>query len=366
MGLRLLAAVLLAAALLAVPSTASGATKWLCKPGTSPNPCTSSLTATVITAGGAKRSERAAIDTNAAKYDCFYVYPTVSSQPTDNANLNVDPEQTAIAQYQASRFSETCRMYAPVYRQLTLAAIGKPREPGGATEQTAYTDVQNAWREYLRKHNKGRGVVLIGHSQGSFMLRELIKREIDDKPAVRKRLISALLIGGNVEVKRGSDRGGDFDHVPLCHNNRQRGCVIAYSMYDTTPPADANFAVASSPNRQIACTNPAALDGGTGTLDAYSRTAPFPGTLGIAVNSSMDPVKGVSTPWVAFPGRSVAQCKTQGKLTWLQVTPRPNDPRPVFHARIGAGWGLHLGDMNLALGQLTELVGFQGAFYLNR
>jgi Protein of unknown function (DUF3089) len=41
-----------------------------------------------------------------------------------------------------------------------------------------------------------RRVALIGHSQGRFMLRELVKREIDRKPAVRRRLISGLLLGG--------------------------------------------------------------------------------------------------------------------------------------------------------------------------
>jgi hypothetical protein len=364
MGLARLALGAAVAACLLAPSSAPAATKWLCQPGATPNPCTSPLTATVIDAGGGRKVERTPVR-NDARYDCFYVYPTVSSQPTDNANLNVDPEQTAIAQYQASRFSQGCRMYAPVYRQLTLSAISKPRESGGATETQAYTDVQNAWREYLRKRNKGRGVVLIGHSQGSFMLRELIKREIDDKPAVRRKLISALLLGGNVEVRKGSDRGGDFDHVPACRKRAQTGCVVGYSMYDTTPPADARFAKDPSPSRQILCTNPAALGGGTGPLDAFNRTSPFPGTLGIAVNSSTDPVKGVTTPWIEFPGRGTAQCKRQGDLTWLQVTARPNDPRPTFRAAIGADWGLHLGDVNLALGQLTELAASQATSYLN-
>jgi hypothetical protein len=60
---------------------------------------------------------------------------------------------------------------------------------------SAYGDVRDAWRTYLRKFNRGRGVVLIGHTQGTFMLRELVKREIDRKPAARRRLISGLLLG---------------------------------------------------------------------------------------------------------------------------------------------------------------------------
>lgn len=356
--LRFGAAAFVVCALLVLPASAPAATKWLCGPGVAANPCTSPLTTTVLGADGSSRVAPTAV-ARSPKVDCFYVYPTVSAQPTINADLTIDPEQTAIARYQASRFSSQCRVFAPVYRQLTLKGISTPRKSGGASEQKAYTDVRAAWREYLRRHNKGRGVVLIGHSQGTYMLRELIKREIDDAPAVRRKLVSALLIGGNVEVRKGSDRGGDFDHVPLCRRAAQVGCAVAYSMFDAQPPADARFGRASSSAREVACTNPAALGGGPGRVDAYNRTDPFPGTLGIAVNASTDPVPGITTPWVAFPGRATAACKKAGRLSWLQITSVPGDPRPTFRAAIGASWGLHLGDVNIALGQLVAIVGAQ-------
>ena len=46
-------------------------------------------------------------------------------------------------------------------------------------------DVRAAWREYLANHNKGRPFVLIGHSQGSLMLQQLIAHEIEGKPGGR-------------------------------------------------------------------------------------------------------------------------------------------------------------------------------------
>ena len=51
------------------------------------------------------------------------MYPTVSTQPTANANLTMDPQETAVAVAQASRFSQVCNVYAPMYRQLTVAGI---------------------------------------------------------------------------------------------------------------------------------------------------------------------------------------------------------------------------------------------------
>jgi phosphohistidine phosphatase SixA len=80
--------------------------------------------------------------------------------------------------------------FAPVYRQLTLRAIGG--QITAAAAQRAYTDVCSAWLDYLRNHNKGRGVLLIGHSQGTYILRQRIKAEIEPSRKVRRRLVSAL------------------------------------------------------------------------------------------------------------------------------------------------------------------------------
>ena len=63
------------------------------------------------------------------------------------------------------------------------------------TSALAYADVAAAWHHYLSVDNKGRGVVLIGHSQGSGMLNQLIKKEIDPNPAQRKLLVAAYLAG---------------------------------------------------------------------------------------------------------------------------------------------------------------------------
>lgn len=349
----------------ATGSADAAGTVWLCRPGLADDPCTANLTATAVRADG-KRSVQHAAPASNPPIDCFYVYPTVSAQKTENANLRVDPAETAVAVAQASRFSQVCRVYAPMYRQLTLQAIAGHITARGAT--TAYLSVLAAWRDYLAHFNHGRGVVLIGHSQGSSLLIPLIRNQIDNDPAQRARLVSALLMGGNVTVPVGKSVGGDFQHVAACRATDQVGCVVAYSSFSSMPPPDSFFGrvgvsvanpsgstITAASHLQVLCTNPAALGGGTGSLEPY-----FP--------AASQPTAGVSTPWVTFPDHYTATCEDRGGASWLQIdtTAVAGDHRPVVTQSLGPRWGLHLVDVNLALGNLVQLVRQQAAAYGQR
>ncbi|HYV60832.1 MAG TPA: DUF3089 domain-containing protein [Acidimicrobiia bacterium] len=338
-------------------------TVWLCRPGIKNNPCESSLTTTVVHPDGKKTTQRAS-DAKDPPVDCFYVYPTVSAQPTVNANLDIDPELVAVAENQAARFSQVCRVYAPVYPQLTLSAIG-----GGASAQaraTAYAGVLAGWKDYLAKYNKGRGVVFIGHSQGSGMLIQLLKSEVDPNPKLRRQTVSALLLGGNVTVPEGQNVGGDFQNIPACRSAKETHCVVAYSMYAQQPPADGLFgktragAGPGGSNLQVLCVNPASFTG-VGSLEPYLRTTPFPGPIGAAAGTPPT----ASTPWVAYPKLYSAQCQQGNGFTWLQITDvgKPEAPRYQPRGSLPPNWGLHLGDINLALGNLVDLARQQAAAY---
>lgn len=365
-------ATLLAACLLAAigASSAGAKTVWLCKPGMKNNPCDTDRTATVLKGDGTSSVEKSPASKKTPPIDCFYVYPTVSGQPTAIANRNIDPEQTAIAIQQASRFTPLCRVYAPIYRQLTLAGIGigAPATATAAESKLGPADVLAAWKDYLKHDNKGRGVVFVGHSQGAFVLKDMLAKQFDGKK-ISKRLVSALLIGGNVTVKPGKDVGGQFKKIRACRKSGQIGCVVGYSSFDADPSPDAAFGRgngelgSSGPsNLQILCTNPASLKGGTGTLKPYLFASPFPGLLGLAINVVPD----VATPWATMPGLYQAHCMSKDGASWLQVDHTAGDTRPIFTANIGAGWGLHVGDVNLAWGNLTDVVRAQSKAYLKQ
>ncbi|WCB94440.1 hypothetical protein DSM104299_03177 [Baekduia alba] len=346
-------------------SGASASTTWLCKPGLASNPCAPGLGTTVIDPTGAPQGTLTPAKPKHPKVDCFYVYPTVSDQKTLQATRKVDPEERSIALYQAARYESACRIYAPMYRQITLAGLLKPAGVTAKMRATGYQDVRAAWREYLKKYNKGRGVVLIGHSQGSFVLRQLIADEIDGNAKVRRQLVSAILLGGNVLVEKGSDKGGDFDNVKACRAPTQLRCVVAFSTFNATPPEKAVFGrsdtspavVQGKPTKstEVLCTNPAALGGGSAPLTSLFPSAPFaPGTTIGALTTQVGlPQPQVSTPWVeaqAYTGR----CSSDGGANVLEITGQTG--APVLHPLPDATWGLHLVDANIALGDLITLV----------
>jgi len=344
---------------------ASG-TVWLCRPRLADNPCDLDRTTTVLKADGTDGTQKVK-PAKKPPIDCFYVYPTVSGQPTTNANLDIDPELIAVAQFQASRFTDVCRVFAPVYPQLTVQSIATGAIADAQARAVAYDGVLSAWKDYLANFNKGRGVVLIGHSQGAGILTVLARNEIDKDPALRKRVVSALLLGGNVTVAAGSDRGGSFENIPACGSRDQVGCVVAYSTFDAPPPEGALFGrvrpgVNAAADLEVLCVNPAAPgDDRAAPLHPYFRTEPFPGVFSIGRSQ----FEGVSTPWVTLPKLYTGQCSSAEGANWLQVdhAVTAGDARPQVTPVLGPTWGLHLVDVNIALGDLVDLVRTQSVAY---
>ncbi len=299
-----------------------------------------------------------------APVDCFYIYPTVSTQDAENSDLTQDAEEKVIVRDQFARFTTICRPFVPMYRQHTLKALvnlfsGQSLETPMAI---AYQDVLDAWHYYLDHYNEGRGVILIGHSQGASLLKQLIKDEIDGKP-IQSRIISASLIGTNVEVAKDSDRGGTFSKMPLCASDDQTGCIITYSSFPANSPPQAGnpFTSPRGKNTVTACTNPASLKGSAGNLHAYFVANPAQGKAKPTPHRWLKSNQPVTTPFVSLPGMLKAECMSDAIGSYLAVSiiPDVNDARTgeidgmiTYQGKVLADWGYHIIDMNLAQGNL--------------
>ena len=352
---------------------------WLCRPGAH-DACDIDETTTVVAANGTLTKETWKADPN-APIDCFYVYPTVSTDPGQNSDMNADPAEINVIKQQFARFASKCRPYAPMYRQITLVGLRKAlAAPGAALEWgqgAQYDDVRDAWNYYLKNDNKGRGVVLVAHSQGSFILIDLIRKEIDGKP-IQSKLVSAILMGTVVPVPKGKDVGGAFQHIPLCRTASQLGCLISFASFRSTvpPPANTLFGRVPDANMAAACVNPAALAGGSGELHAYLSNDGRTITGTSKPKPWVVPEVPIDTPFVSVPGMLTAKCASNENASgYLEVTVNgnPSDPRvDDITGDLGVGtnvlanWGLHLVDVNLTMGNLLDIVASEAKAYKSK
>jgi hypothetical protein len=166
-------------------------------------------------------------------------------------------------------------------------------------------------------------------------------------------------------VKKSAGIGGDFQHIPACRADTQLHCVIAFSTFDQTPPNDTLFGrpPANDKKDQVLCTNPAALGGGSGILDSISPSAPFDPKSTLAAGIGLLGIKFPTPPtvWWASPGAYTAKCQTLNHATVLEIKPRDGAPTP--NPSPTPGWGLHLLDANVALGNLIGIVKDQAAAF---
>ncbi len=338
---------------------------WLCRPDKADGACHSDQAATEVAPDGSARPAAFARPASPA-FDCFYVYPTASEDPTPNSD-KIPGRETGVATAQFGRYGAVCRQFAPMYRSVTLAALnstsaGKPM--AGIDRNLNYNDVVDAWNWYLKNENKGRPVLLVGHSQGSGLLTRLVQNEIEGKP-VAKLIVAVHQPGTTVLVPPGKDVGGTYKSTPLCRKADQFGCIVVYSSFRNTnpPPTDRNARFALARDGNVAsCTNPAALTGGKAPLDLYQAAA--------SVQGAKTPI---TTPYARLPGAITGECVTKGAYTYLEIVIAPQDAtarKVTVRGDIGnppdPTWGMHNGDLSLPIGDMVKLAGMSTRAGLRR
>lgn len=344
---------------------------WLCRGADSDlGACDVDLTTTIVAADG-RLTREIFTPFPDAPIDCFYVYPTVSLDTTPNSDLLAGPEEYNVVLQQFARFGAHCRTFAPMYRQFTLTALRGGI--GGADRALGYNDVLSAWNYYLQHYNNGRGVVLVGHSQGSGVLTQLIAAEIDGKP-IQENIISAMLLGTTVQVPAGKLVGGTFKHMPLCTSAHENQCIIVYATFRDTVIPSANALFGRNGRESVAaCTNPAWLAKGSTEADAY-LSAVHDGRTAVAA-WTRETAK-LDTPFAKVPGLLSTDCVTTDTHHYLELRINANaaDSRTddiagdilTAEGTPDAGWGMHLLDANVGMGDLLTILDKQAVVYLGK
>ncbi len=163
--------------------------------------------------------------------DVFYVYPTVSSNPSGSMDITDENERSlaqGIYNAQASIFEGTANIFAPYYRQMsTMVSIPEDSDIIATdTEefQIGAADVINAFEDYMKNRNNGRAFILAGHSQGTMALIEVIKNSIAANADLRKRMIVAYLIGYTITEQDLRDFKINF-----AKGETDSNCIVSYN-----------------------------------------------------------------------------------------------------------------------------------------
>lgn len=131
--------------------------------------------------------------------DLFIVCPTVDLGTDGHTNMSLTDENikgnfTGALNMQRGIYEKNCRMYAPYYRQATLADYTLPRQDAAAYFDLAYSDVRAAFLYYMHHENNGRPFVLSGFSQGAEMCLRLLK-EFGNTDFVKNNMVACYAIG---------------------------------------------------------------------------------------------------------------------------------------------------------------------------
>lgn len=202
-----------------------------------------------------------------AQADVFFVHPTTLfghdgwNGDLSDEKLNQRTDSTATL-HQASIFNGSCRVFMPRYRQMVYNGFftkdDAQRRSAGQAYHLAYQDVDAAFRYYLDHENKGRPIIIAGHSQGSAHAIRLIREHFDGKP-LSQQLVAAYLPGWKVPADT-------FAHVPPCTSPDQTGCYTSWCSYEWgAAPKDSSWHVGGY------CVNPITwrTDPGLATMAAH-------------------------------------------------------------------------------------------------
>lgn len=170
--------------------------------------------------------------------DIFYVYPTVSTiSYIDNGNSWFADISQAEVREEANgnqRFNKMLyddyNFFAPYYRQMIFESYSQNDSILRENAAFAAADVKAAFHYYMDHGNEGRPFFLVGHSQGSQMLIELLKTGMTDEQ--RKLMVAAYCIGYHVTAEELTQYPTQL--CPAQDSTETGKLVIFNSVTDTT------------------------------------------------------------------------------------------------------------------------------------
>ena len=231
--------------------------------------------------------------------DVFFLHPTSYIRDFRrsmlNANLgdsSVNNQTDRIMLMQATVFNNSCRIFAPRYRQAHVKAYMAPKSNASQKAfDLAYEDLKTAFQYYLDHWNKGRPIIIASHSQGAMHAIRLLQEFFDDKP-LQKQLVCAYVIEWQIKNE-------DFKELKVGETPDATGCFVGWRTYKK---GELDFVVKRENGNSI-CVNPVSWN----TSSEEVPKEKHKGAMGMdstkictqCIGTSIDPVH--KTLWVELP-----------------------------------------------------------------
>lgn len=139
--------------------------------------------------------------------DTIYFYPTAFASDDPDAPIIVPVENETLRAGAQSNFSmnesaysHCTNVFAPYYRQSNLMALAglNAEEFEAFQHQEQLTDVYASLDYYFEHFNEGRPYILAGHSQGSAMIKIVLKEYMQAHPEHYQRMVAAYVLGYSI------------------------------------------------------------------------------------------------------------------------------------------------------------------------
>lgn len=138
--------------------------------------------------------------------DVFILYPTAYQKQGNQSpvskidNLSMRAGAQVFLANQGSAFESSGNVFAPYYRQLDanwLLSQSKEKQEE-YVNGVPKADVLAAFHYYIENYNNGRPFILVGHSQGAAMVKEILFDYLKKNPEVNERMVAAYVLGQSV------------------------------------------------------------------------------------------------------------------------------------------------------------------------
>ena len=170
--------------------------------------------------------------------DAIYIYSTsyIESSFDDGATNyvpidNLEMILRANGEYEtnATVFDESCNVFAPYYRQVGMKYAGEVSKKYGSIEPAlaglSYTDIKAALDYYFENCNNGRPFIIAGHSQGSAMVKYVLKNYFKEHQDYYKRMVAAYPIGFSIT----KDDLEQYPYLKFATGESDTGVIISYN-----------------------------------------------------------------------------------------------------------------------------------------